>query len=65
VTTPTTPAGEMRAALAAGRAAAMNRQPVSANPYRGDADTTRERVLARMWIQGYDAGNPMRVDYSD
>jgi hypothetical protein len=55
----------MRAALAAGRTAAQNRQHVSANPYRGDADTTRERVLARMWIRGYGAGNPMRVDYSD
>ncbi|MEU5847446.1 hypothetical protein [Saccharopolyspora shandongensis] len=50
---------QMREALDAGRAAAENRQPPKANPYRGDADTARERVLARMWRQGYQAGNPM------
>lgn len=65
MTTPaTTPASEVRLALAAGRAAAENRQPVSANPYRGDADTARERVLARAWVRGYGFGNPMPVDYS-
>jgi hypothetical protein len=64
MTTPATPAGEVRAALAAGRAAAQNRQPISANPYRGNADTTRERVLARVWMRGYAFGNPMPVDYS-
>lgn len=60
----TTPAGEIRLALAAGRTAAKNRQPVSTNPYRGDAETARERVLARAWMRGYSAGNPMKVDYS-
>ncbi|SDD86490.1 hypothetical protein [Actinokineospora iranica] len=60
----TTPADEVRLALAAGRAAAQARRPVRANPYRGDADTARERVLARAWVRGYGNANPMPVDYS-
>lgn len=52
-----TPAGEMRAALHAGRSAAESRQP-RVNPYAG-GQTARDRVLARMWSTGYSAGNPI------
>lgn len=58
----TTPAAQARDALAAGRAAAESGAPVTSNPYRGDAGTPRERVLARMWTLGYGAGNPMSAD---
>jgi hypothetical protein len=51
-----------RKAMAAGRSAAQAREPVTACPYRGDADTARERSLARAWIRGYGAGNPMPAD---
>lgn len=56
-----TTAGEMRAALHAGRRAAKAGQP-PANPYNGTADTARERMLARMWRIGYRAGNPVQLD---
>lgn len=55
-----TPAGEMRAALQAGRRAAQQKRS-PANPYDGIGATARERVLARMWRTGYSAGNPVRV----
>lgn len=45
-------------AYRAGRAAARTREP-RRNPYRGDAPTALERVLARMWARGFSAGNPM------
>lgn len=60
----TTPAAEARDALAAGRAAALAGTPVTINPHKADADTPRERVLARMWMLGYGGGNPMPVDFS-
>ncbi|MFC6090868.1 ribosome modulation factor [Saccharothrix lopnurensis] len=56
-----TPAGEMRAALHAGRRAAETGQP-PANPYSGTAGDARERMLARMWRIGYRAGNPVRLE---
>lgn len=60
----TTPAAQSRDALAAGRAAALAGDLVTANPYRADSDNSRERVLARMWLLGYNGGNPMPVDFS-
>lgn len=56
-----TPASEMRAALRAGRRAAEAGKP-PANPYNGTADTARERMLARMWRIGYQAGNPVQLE---
>lgn len=59
-----TPAAQARDALRAGRQAAEQRKTADTNPYRGNAPTARERVLARMWTLGYSGGNPMTVDYS-
>lgn len=56
-----TPAGEMREALLAGRAAARARQSPH-NPYSGTAETARERVLSRMWRLGYSGANPVPVN---
>lgn len=60
----TAPANEVRAALAAGRAAAENRQPASSNPHQGDSADVRERVLAAAWMHGCGQGNPMTMDSS-
>lgn len=53
-----TPAGEMREALHAGRAAAESRQPHDSNPHAA-GETARDRVLAVMWRKGYQAANPI------
>lgn len=49
---------EARAALAAGRKAAESGQP-SKNPHDGNSRDPAERVRAKMWRTGYQAGNPM------
>lgn len=47
-----------RAALAAGKHAAEAGQPAK-NPHDGNSPDPAERVQARLWRQGYQAGNPM------
>lgn len=51
-------------AWVAGRVAGRERQPITACPYRPDAETAVERAQARMWIRGYDRENPANIDYS-
>lgn len=46
------------AAYADGKQTAVERGR-RVNPWRGDADTAVERVLAIMWAKGYSAGNPI------
>ena len=50
----------MAAAFNDGRDTARAREP-RVNPWRGDADTAVERVLALAWARGYSAGNPVRL----
>lgn len=47
-----------RAALAAGKTAAEAGKPAT-NPHNGNSKDPAERVQARLWRQGYQAGNPM------
>lgn len=62
--TATTGAVDAVRAHRAGRAAAQAGQPATACPYDPQADTAEVRVLAKMWLRGYDRANPMPVDYS-
>lgn len=57
---------EMRmvAARHAGRKVAANRGRRD-NPWRWDAETAQERVLAIMWQRGYSEGNPVVLDEAD
>lgn len=52
---------EARAALAAGKAAAESGKP-SKNPHDGNSPDPAERVQAKLWRVGYQAGNPMPRD---
>lgn len=54
----------MLRALAAGKTAGRDGQPVTACPYNPDAGTAVERVQARMWLRGYAQTRPDTVDYS-
>ncbi|GAA2298358.1 hypothetical protein GCM10010402_66210 [Actinomadura luteofluorescens] len=54
----------MLRALAAGKAAGRDEQPVTACPYSPDGDTAQERAQARMWLRGYAQTRPDTVDYS-
>ncbi|MFR9803137.1 hypothetical protein ACL02T_12640 [Pseudonocardia sp. RS010] len=51
----------MSAAHRDGEATAQAREP-RRNPWRGDAETAVERVLAVMWAKGFSAGNPFRLE---
>lgn len=54
----------MLRALAAGQAAGANGEPITACPYRVDADRSVERAQARMWLRGYARARPDTIDYS-
>ena len=51
----------MSAAYRDGEATAQAGEP-RRNPWRGDAETAVERVLAIMWARGYSAGNRFRLE---
>jgi hypothetical protein len=53
-----TVAQQARAALHAGNAAAESGHRPT-NPYDGNSTDPAERVRAKMWRTGYQAGNPM------
>ena len=50
-----------RAALTAGRKAAEDGKPAT-NPHDAGNSDPAERVQARLWRAGYQAGNPMPTD---
>lgn len=55
----------MLRALAAGKAAGRDEQPVTACPYDPDGATAVERTQARMWLRGYAQTRPADdIDYS-
>lgn len=54
-------AADMRAALNDGKAAAESQQRPDSNPFTGGT-TARESVLATLWRNGYQAGNPMPAE---
>lgn len=50
---------EIVASYRAGRSAAQGSQPSSSNPHDARSALASDRVLAKMWMRGYSAGNPM------
>ncbi len=54
----------MLRALAAGRTAGREDQPITACPYDPDGGTAMERAQARMWLRGYAQARPDTIDYS-
>ncbi len=49
----------LSAAYRDGQATAAAREP-RVNPWPGDADDPRDRVLSMTWARGYRAGHPIR-----
>lgn len=54
----------MLRALAAGKAAARDGQPVTACPDDPEASDAQARARARMWLRGYADQHAGPVDYS-
>lgn len=57
----TTPAALARAALHAGKAAAERGDRSDTIPFDGHSREPAQRVQAKMWRIGYQAGNPVRI----
>lgn len=55
---------DLARARAAGVRAARADESRTANPYRPDGDTARERMLWHAWNGGYESVIPFPVDYS-
>ena len=56
-----TPATLARAALHAGKAAAERGDRSTTNPFHATSSDPAERVQAKMWRAGYQAGNPVQL----